>query len=179
MLFARQRSWFLVVVIALSAGCSTPMGSDADPDPDANSIVSGERIGDLASIGTAGSVIRAMPGSETGTVTDPLTVFFFRDEAGDMMHVIMVCTSSDVVSEIYIWNRPENERFVTPEGLSVVSSESEVLATLGTPARTIEATNTRILEYDERTDGSYGLVFSFWNADLSSTHFIGVRGPCQ
>ena len=180
MLAIRQRFWIFAIVLAFAAGCSTPMGSDADPDPDANLIVSGERIGDLASIGTAGSVIRAMPGGETVAISNPpSTLYVFRDEAGLILHTIAVCTSSDVVSTITIFNHPDNERFVTAAGLSVGSSESDVFAALGTPDRTRGFTNSRIHEYDEISDGSYGLAFSILLTDASSAHFIGVGGECQ
>ena len=180
MLLIRHRYWILAIVVAFAAGCTTPVVQDADPDPIQDLIVSAERIGDLSSIGTAGSVIREMPGAEAQAVSSPArTQFYFRDGVGDLVHAITVCESSDVVSEIYIFNHPDNERFVTADGLSVLSSESEVLATAGTPDRTLETTNTRLHDYAPVAEGWYGLGFSFWKADLSSTYFVGVRGSCE
>lgn len=180
MLLIRRRLWLFAIVVAFAAGCTTPVGEDAGPDPSRDLIVSAERIGDLSSIGTAGSVIREMPGADSRAVSSPArTEFFFRDGVGDPVHAILVCESGDVVSEIYIFNHPDNERFVTPEGLSVLSGESDVLATLRTPGRSLEFTNTRIHDYDPGPEGRYGLGFSFWIDDPSSTHWIGVRGDCK
>lgn len=148
------------------------------PDPDL--IVSGERVGDLISIGAPRAVVDAMPGSETTAVSLPdRTSYTFRDAADEVYLVINVCVSSDAVSEAYVFNHADNERFVTPEGLSVSSSESEVLAALGTPDRTLEASASRILDYDPIVGNWYGLGFSFWFEDTSRAHWIGVRGSCE
>ena len=148
------------------------------PDPDL--IVSGERVGDLISIGAPRAVVDAMPGSETTAVPRPdRTSYTFRDEEDAFVFVINVCVSSDAVSEVYVFNHPDNERFVTPEGLSVTSSENEVLAALGAPDRTLEASSSRIHDYDPIVGDWYGRGFSFWFEDTSRAHWIGVRGSCE
>ena len=172
------RHRMLLVIVALLAGCTTvDQGIDSK-----DLIVSGERIGDFASIGVARSVIEEMPGAEQQAVPlPPRTQFLFLDEADEPVGIILVCDSSDVVSEIFVWNHPDNERFVTSEGLSVLSSESEVLATLGSPDQTTEFSTTRQQAYDYLGPGpnDFGLIFSFRTADPSSTFFVGIRSNCE
>jgi hypothetical protein len=172
------RPWVLLVLVAFLAGCTT-VGQGIDSK---DLIVSGERIGDFARIGMARAVIEEMPGAEQQAVPlPPRTQFLFLDEADEPVGAILVCDSSDVVSEIYVWNHPDNERFMTSEGLSVLSSESEVLATLGTPDQTSAFSTTRQQAYDYLGPGpnDFGLVFSFRTADPSSTFFVGIRGGCE
>lgn len=171
----------IIAFALLAIGCSTPgeTGNGNGTDPASNLIVAGERIGDLPPIGSAGSGVRALPYDDSlEIVVPPATSYRFRNEDQEVLYSISVCASDDLVWLILLYNMPENERYATSEGVSVRSSESDVVAALGEPDRTRDVIGRRLLDYG-LDDGVPTLSIAFDVDDATQTLYIAVGSICQ
>ncbi len=147
------------------------------PDPGADLIVPGERIGDLPAIGTTGATVRNLDHDAVSEFTAG-NLYRWLDDADETIWMLFVCTSFDEVTALYIYDKPGNERFATAEGIGLESSEAEVLAALGEPDRVFEWEDNRQLSYFT-TDDVAGLTVAFKTDALDSAFGLWVGTRCD
>lgn len=172
-----ERITVLAILAVLALLISACGGPGPQVTPSTNLIVPGERIGDLPAVGTAGDAVRAMDFDAEVEFTAG-SLYRWLDDANESVWMLYVCTSTDAVTVVYIYDKPGNERFATAEGIGLESSEAEVLAALGDPDNVFEWEDNRQLGYFT-TDEVPGLVVAFKTDALDSPFGIWVGTRCN
>lgn len=119
----------------------------------AEGLITSEGIDGVIAIGQSLAEVEAMgPAAVSPTPSGFDFVTFGGDAEGAFL--LLVCKSSEDVGAISVLSSAGNANIKTEEGLSLSSSEDDVIAALGEPTELVEdaETNTKVLRYQTAPD---------------------------